>query len=178
MTLRESNLIKQVKTSDNVYVIATQTHSTIGKLIRWASSIRAVRKSRFDHVIMVRNGWELHMTTPHVEIRSWELRSYNEVYQIIKEPYGSWGRAADMYSRHALNEKSAKYGKAQLVTKLFTQLFGIDPIKAGRDCIEFVLESIIEPKPSWVDRVTVDAGIDKLIELGYLKKVGFIGSLQ
>lgn len=149
---------KQYIDSGDVYVVATRSDGFISRAIRWFSR-KGSKLEEYDHVVLMKKGVEIHLTTPTIERRSWERRSYNRIFKVIDHPERAWANAEDIYIRHRSGVKKAKYGKAQLVTKAFTMLFGIDPIKARRDCIEFVLECLIEPKPKWADNLSVGQGI-------------------
>jgi len=161
---------KQYIDSGDVYVVATRSKGFVSRAIRWFSK-KGSNLEEYDHVVLMKKGIEIHLTTPTIERRPWELRSYNRIFKVIDHPERAWENAEDIYIRHRSGVKKAKYGKAQLVSKALTMLFGIRPIKARRDCIEFVLECLIEPKPEWVDNLTVGQGIYYLESKGIIELI-------
>jgi len=156
--------------SGDMYVIATRSDSFISKIIRWFSK-KGSNLEEYDHVILMKEGIEIHLTTPSIQRRMWKLRDYNKIYKVIDNPDRAWINAENIYLLHRSGIKKAKYGKAQLVSKALTMLFGIKPIKARRDCIEFVLECLIEPKPEWSDKLTVGQGIYYLESKGIIELI-------
>ena len=149
------------------YVIATRSNSFLAKAIRWFSAKRS-KLDEYDHVVMVRYGLEAHMTTPRATIRPWELRPYQDVFMVLEGSQEAWDKATEIAGN------GNGYGRLQLLSKAFTMLWGWKPFTAKRDCIEFVLESIITPKPDNADSVTVGQGVNLLVEHGFVRYVGSV----
>lgn len=155
------------KDNYSTYVVATRSNSFLAKAIRWFSARRSMI-DEYDHIVMVRYGLEAHMTTPRATIRPWQLRPYQDVFIVLEGGQEAWNKATEIAGN------GNGYGRLQLLSKAFTMLWGWKPFTAKRDCIEFVLEAIIEPKPDNADSLTVGQGVNLLFNHGFMRYVGSI----
>jgi len=101
---------------EGYYVVATRSNSFISKAIRWFSR-KGSSLDEYDHITIVHKGTEIHMTTPHVEMRPFDYRNYNDVWKIRYMPERAWSNALRIYDRHLEDKRYGRYGKAQLVSK-------------------------------------------------------------
>lgn len=148
------------------YVIATRSRDWLAKAIRFFSE-KGSKLYEFDHVILYKDGEIIHMTLPHTKREKLDWRAENHIYQVI-EPYAktSWELAIQSY------ERQDKYGVFQLVSKAFTMLLRINPIRARQDCIEAILRWVKPNMPIDYDKVSVAQGIQILVDKKAIFKVG------
>lgn len=183
----------------NTYIVFTRTPSFIGNLIHKFSKLSNATEE-FDHVTMVRQGMQVHMTDPRVKFETFKPRQKMKIYKLRKDPVKSFFRATDMwqrdqqYQRYKRNKamydqayergditkeeyekfkgKKFTYGYAQLLTQPLNLLFRfIPPIRARMQCIEFVMRAV-GYVPGDIDKLTVGEGHDRLIVEGYLEYIG------
>jgi hypothetical protein len=148
----------------NLYVVATRSNDFMGRLITWFSG-KGSGLEEFDHIVFVYRGNEYHMTYPRAEKRPARYRDDNVIFQVTGNIHEALGKIQTIVRRED------RYGVAQLISKAFTTLFGLNPIKARRDCIEFVLECLLPEKIEKIDNYTVGQGVHLLKSLGVMHEI-------
>lgn len=155
--------------NEAVYIIATRSHDWLGRTIRALSGLRS-KHPEFDHIIIAHRGMEYNMAFPRMKHRPLEFRPESHVYKldIGVDPFGVLAFADRAVSRRW------RYATWQVLTKAFTMLFGLNPIRARMDCIEFTINAVLSGRPSLqppkgIDRLTVWQGVNWLETQGLIR---------
>lgn len=141
----------------NLYVVAVCNNDWLGRAIRFFSEWRTGQKD-YDHIVLVHRGQEYHVAFPFAQKRPARYRDQNVLFHVEGNIH-----EALIYAERITQAKT-KYGTWQVISKAFTMLFGIAPIRARMDCIEFVVRALDRNVPIDVDRITVGQGVDYLLK--------------
>lgn len=147
---------------NKVYIVAHRSNDWLGKTIRFFSSFR-FKEEPYDHITIVKGDYEYNMGFPRAQRRPRQYRDANVEYPYI-------GDNADKIINYceSVTRYKTRYGFWQVVSKILTMMFGISPIKARMDCIEFVVTAIAGDKVKDVDKFTVSEGLFYLLNNKYI----------